>query len=101
MIKWEQIGSNDSDCTEVFQLTLGKEYTVAEFIEIILDQECWGDIYVTTGVMSWNKIHECLLCKYEQGEIITNQLSDDILSKRIKNVQAWGGYSAMDYLIKI
>lgn len=101
MIRWEQIGANDSDCTEVFQLTLYKPYTVAEFIEIILDQECWGYVYVTNGSMSWNKTNEYLCCKYKQYEIITNQLSDDILSKRIKDIQAWGSYSAMDYLIKI
>ena len=101
MIKWKQIGANDFDCTEIFQLTLDKPHTVAEFIECILKQECWGDVYVTTGTMSWNGTYKYPCCKYKQDKLTTDPLPDNILSKRIKDVQAWGGYSTMDYLIKI
>ena len=40
-------------------------------------------------------------CEYKYGKIISDPLSDSILSKKIKNVTGSGGYSRSDFQFEI
>ena len=90
-----------SDCTASFDVKLDKLYTVDLFIDEVLSTRPneWGYIGIFKPGISY--IFGDPNCEYRYGEIITDRLPDDILHKVIKAVRADGGYSRMDYIIKV
>lgn len=88
-----------SDCTSVYDIELDKPYTVGEFIDTVLTElpKEWGYI----GIDNKKSIFGDPCCEYRYGKLVTQSLPDNILKKNIKEVRADGGWSRMDYKIKI
>ena len=85
-----------SDDTYVYNVYLDKEYTVEEFINIILNGR---------GKKEWGKFHlgnmfSSLGCSYKNG-VLTSQLSKQHMNLKIKKVTANGGWGSMDYAIEV
>lgn len=101
MFELVQKSSIRSDCTASFDVKLDKPYTVDLFIDEVLSSRPneWGYIGIFKPGISY--IFGDPNCEYRYGKIITDRLSDDILCKVIKEIRADGGYSRMDYIIKL
>ena len=86
-----------SDSTSDFKVTLTKEYTVKKFVnEILTNKGDWGYI----GIDCKKNIFGDPKCEYRYGKLL-NDLPSDVLQEKILSVDANGGYSRMDYLIKL
>lgn len=92
MLKFIQTHSMGGDCTAPYDVELDRPYTVREFINEILaaSPHEWGEIRVVG----------CFSIKYRYGKI------EDIIPARyadlsVSEVKASGGYSAMNYRIKL
>ena len=101
MFELVQMTAIRSDCTAGFNVRLGKPYTVGELVDEILSTRTneWGYIGIFKPGISY--IFGDPNCQYRYGKLITNPLPDDILSRTIKEVRADGGWSRMDYIIKL
>ena len=90
-----------NDCTAGFNVKMDKSYTVREFIEEVLSTRTneYGYIGIFRPGISY--IFGDPNCKYNFGSLVTGPLPDDILSRTIKEVRADGGWSRMDYIIKL
>lgn len=93
MIKLVACTPVGSDCTCDYNVILDDEYTVYEFIEIILREHNneWGFI---------SNYSESQQCEYKYGEILRNTFTQETLHKKITKVSASGGWTRMDYIIK-
>lgn len=93
MLKFIQTHPPGSDCTAPYDVILDKPYTVGEFINEVLTTRSneWGSFHLTYYTMM----------DYDRGKIIKNNIPDECMSMRIKEVKASGGWSAMDYYIKL
>ena len=97
MFKFKQRTPVAGDCTCGYDITLDKDYTVGEFIETVLkekDKE-WGYIGIAAKGEWFGKPN----CEYRRGKLISEQMKEDYLNKKVKEVTASGGWSRMDYLI--
>ena len=87
------------DCTCGYKVLLDKEYTVQEFVDMILFEKKkeWGyvRIYNPSDFFGSTRI------EYKYGEIKSEKFGNDILNKKVLNVSASGGYSRMDYVLHI
>lgn len=88
-----KIYASHNDCTDSYYVDLDRPYTVGEFIDTIFKKRPneWGNI----------KIRCVSTCSYKQGKVTSNEFTQGILSASIKNVEAHGGWSRMDYTISI
>ena len=84
MLKFIQTHPTGSDCTASYDVILDKPYTVGDFINAVL----------TTRSNEWGSFHLTYYTRmdYRDGKP---------MSMRIKEVKASGGWSAMDYYIKL
>lgn len=81
------------DCIAGYRVDLDRDYTVAEFIEHVLQfRENEGSIRINNAGLE---------LEYKNGTIIKNELTPDISSLKIKEVTAFGKCSTMDYYIII
>lgn len=87
------------DCTNNYDVQLDKNYTVGEFVETVLKEEPkeWGYI----GIYKKGEIFGDPVCEYRYGKLITKPLPEEFLRRDIKEVKASGGWSRMDYTIKV
>ena len=91
-------GEISRDCTCRYEVLLDKEYTVSEFVSVVLEERPneWGNIKVTENGDYWSGK---IVCDYSYGNIkYINSLFSD---KTIKKVTAVGGWSNMDYILYI
>lgn len=93
MITFIQTHPTGSDCTVPYDVILDKSYTVGEFIKEVLTTRTneWGSIHITYYIR----------LEYRYGEIIKNDIPQEVMPMRIKSVKASGGWSAMDYNLAI
>lgn len=98
MFKLNHIGGPYGDETSRYDVILGKEYTVSEFINTVLD-ECkdeWGCI----GIHKPRTIFGDPCVDYFHGDFKTDpSVMDEYANRKIKHVMAHGGWSNMDYRI--
>jgi len=87
MIKLKQNTKIYGDSTSGYLVILDKEYTINNFINEILTRKEWGYFFIND-----NKY------KYQNDKLI-NVIEKEILSTKIKNISASGGWSRMDYII--
>ena len=91
------------DCTCGYSITLDKEYTVSEFIETVLTEKSgeWGyfGISVDEGDFS-ARVFGSPCCEYKWGKLLYS-LPTEYLDKKIIDVTGDGGWSRMDYLMKV
>jgi hypothetical protein len=99
MFRLSQVGPERSDCTCSFAVGLDNAYTVGEFISTVLAgrSDEWG--YV--GIKKDDSLFGEPRCEYYHGKLKTENLSSDILSKKVIGVSADGGWGNMNYLIVI
>lgn len=102
MIKFIQTHATGGDYTAPYDVILGKPYTVGEFIAEILSTRPneWG--YVDVICEGSNYLTPSARMEYRHGEAL-NKLPESILRLQIDidNVKASGGWSRMDYSLKI
>ena len=98
MFKLKQIRPAGSDCTAPYEVILDKEYTVREFINTVLTNEPreWGSI----GIIKRGAVFGDPCCEYRCGELLSH-LPDDILDRNIDWACAHGGWSLMNYQLRL
>lgn len=99
MIKLKQNTKTFGDSTAGYLVILDKEYTVDEFVNEVLTKNEWGYIGIYYENMHWFESGNPK-CEYKWNKLIS-KLPDDILNKKISSVTAHGGWSNMDYLLKL
>lgn len=98
MFSFKSTGSVRGDCTAPYDVILDKTYTVEEFVEAVLTiHDEWGYI----GISKKGAIFGDPKCEYRYGELITEPLPDNVLNRKVKEAKASGGYTRMDYFLKI
>lgn len=100
MIKFKTIGGPYGDATSSYDVTLDKQYTIKEFIQMILSENPkeFGYFFaVDSNYGAWTCSPRL---EYRYGKIVGNNI-EEFLSKFsdkvILDVSAHGGWSAMDY----
>lgn len=98
MIRFKQTSKEYGDCTADYEVMLDKQYTVREFVSFVLSQKDeWGTIQIYDPDKSW--------LDYDKYEYRYGNLNDDIpneiMGKKIISVSAHGGWTAMDYVLKL
>lgn len=100
MIRRTQTGRPSSDSTAPYTISLSREYTVREFIETILKQYPgeWGIFFV----LEERSVCGChrYAAEYRYGEL-KEALMAGVFNKKIVSVNARGGWSSMDYYIRV
>lgn len=95
-IKWHHAGGPYGDETSRYDLEFIKPYTVQELIdEVLKDVREWGYIGIYTEGTTFGEP----VCEYSHGKLITPNLPDEYLNKKIVKCKASGGWTRMDYLI--
>lgn len=99
MIKLTQNTPTGGDCTARYTVTLDKEYTVKEFIDEVLTRNEWGCVGIYNEGQAWFD-SGTPNCEYSRGKLIT-EMPLEVLERKIESVTASGGWSRMDYVIKL
>lgn len=87
-------GPSGGDCTSKYYISLTKEMTVREFIdEWLEDKREWGYF----GIYKMGAIFGNPCCEYKHGEITSDPLPEEYLSKKIVKVYGSGGWSRSDF----
>lgn len=87
------------DCTTNYDVKLNKTHTVSEFINLVLVERKgeWGKFEIYDPDVSW--------LDYEQYEyrygVLNDAIPKDLLEKKIISIEAHGGWTRMDYLLKL
>ena len=84
------------DCCCGYRVELDKEYTVAEFIQTVIENEPneWGYI----GIHKPREIFGKPYISYSCGKIESDiRVMNEVLDRKIVKVTASGGWSRMDY----
>jgi len=92
MLKFKHI-SDCGDATSWYSVTGAA--TLRNLIDEVLNDKDdeWG--YITV-----NNIFDGIKLKYDHGRIVSNAIPDYYLDKPIKSIQANGGWSMMEYIVK-
>ena len=92
-------GPTRSDCTAPYDVVLDRAYTVAEFIETVLQQKDeWGYIIIRQRPpVSW---FDYPRCEYRCGELLS-KLPDLYSDQLVKLAEADGGWTRMDYILYV
>ena len=99
MIKLKQITKTFGDCTAGYEVELSKQYTVNEFISDVLKRNEWGYIVIYDESQAWfNKGNP--YCEYRNDKMVT-EMNKEYLDRIIASVTAMGGWSNMDYKLKL
>lgn len=97
MFRLIQSGPVGADSTAKYEVILDKEYTVRTFIkEVRTRKEEWGYIGIDNGIA----VFGAPFCEYSHGKLLS-RMQKEVLDKTVISVKADGGYTRMDYLLKI
>ena len=101
MITFKSVSKMYPDGMTDYVIELDKKYTVKTFIEEIIkrDQKEWGYIGIFDKKQSWFERGNPFI-EYDRNGL-KSQFSDEILNMEIKSITANGGWSRMDYKIKL
>ena len=91
------------DCTCGYNVKLDREYTVKDFIDTVLSERTreWGCIGMYDQSDFVGRYFGNPNMEYSHGKIVTSNFTEDILRKEVKDVSASGGWSRMDYILKV
>lgn len=91
------------DCTCGYNVKLDREYTVKDFIDTVLSERNgeWGYIGIYNQSAFDGRHFGNPNMEYRYGKIVTGNFTEDVLSKEVKDVSASGGWSRMDYVLKV
>lgn len=88
-----------SDGTSVYSVVMNKEMTVSDLIDYAISQnDEWGFISIIGDNGHFKPI--CRL-EYRRGKIVSDTIPDETKGAKIKDIEASGGWSSMDYDIRI
>ena len=95
-MKFTQLHATGSDETAPYSVTEFKAKTVGEFINEVLDSHKgdWGYFHVSHPNLRGYK------CEYRYGKIVS-PISENANKYEIESVESSGGWSRMDYFIKV
>lgn len=96
MFKLKEIAGPFGDCTSIYSVKLDAVYTVEEFIDAVLKHHSdeWGSIEI-------KNLETVKECEYSKGVIKCGLFSPDILQKTVISAKAHGGWTLMNYQLKI
>ena len=99
-MKFKEIGDIRGDETRPYEVTDYKASTVGEFIEEVLKENPneWG--YFRADESKDMGFFDCPRIEYRYGKLLS-QFGKAILDKKIVSIKADGGWSNMDYLIRL
>ena len=98
MIKFKQVSKVYGDCTADYEVVLDKQYTVREFVSYVLSQKGeWGTIQIYDPDKSWLDYDRY---EYRYGNL-NNYIPNEIMEKKIAFINSRGGWTAMDYVLKL
>lgn len=91
------------DCTCGYNVKLDREYTVKDFIDTVLSERNgeWGYIGIYNQSAFAGRHFGNPKLEYRYGKIVTGNFTEDVLRKEVKDVSASGGWSRMDYVLKV
>ena len=90
-MKLQQCTPTGGDCTSGYNVLIDEDCTVKSFVdEVLLNKGEWGSICIP--------YNECVAYKY--GEILS-EFPKHLLDLKVISAKAAGGWSRMDYYIKI
>ena len=92
------------DCCSAYKVVLHHEYTVKEYVEEVLKtkQGEWGTFKIWQEEQSYKELSKELdCCDYKKGEKINDFKYSTTWNSKIEEVKAYGGWTYMDYFIKI
>lgn len=94
MMNFRQLRSEGSDCTAPYEVT-NFPVIVSDFVnEVLTDRKGeWGKIYIEDFFTGDNY-------EYRYGEL-KNSIPPNILESKIKSISAYGGWTNMDYILKL
>ena len=98
-MKFTQTSEEFGDCSAFYDVTLDNPHTVGDFINSVLVERKgeWGKFRIYNPNVSW--------LDYEQYEyrygILKDVISNELLEKEIISIEAHGGWTQMDYLLKL
>lgn len=88
-----------SDETSIYSVVMNKEMTVSDLIDYAISQnDEWGFISIIGDNGLFKPI--CRL-EYRWGKIVSDTIPDETKGAKIKDIGAYGGWSRMDYDIRI
>lgn len=92
------IGPTGSDCTAPYNVKLDRDYTLNEFLGEILRQhpDEWGEFRIFIE----GKQGICASVDYKYGRV-KGRIPFELLDMPVKSSSAHGGWSSMDYVIRI
>lgn len=101
-LKFIQTHAESRDCTAPYDVILDKSYTVAEFIREVLTTRSneWGQFNIRRKGSSW--LDRMAVVEYRYGKLENRdrentEIPEIMVSLPIEEVEARGGWSAMDY----
>lgn len=94
-ISFKQLRPAGGDCCAPYEVILNRECTLREFVDCIIKNEReWGFVRVE----SWFDGNEL---EYRYGKILRSEFTDAELQSTIKTVVSNGGWSCMDYVVRL
>ena len=90
-------GQMSSDCTSSYIIEFEKPMTLEQFVNIVFEEKPneWGSFNVSNQLSD-----DYLEYPYERGKL-SHKIPVKFLDRKIKNVWANGGWSRMDYNIRL
>lgn len=93
MFKFRKISHTFGYETAVYEVDLDKKYTVKEFVDTVLSRgNEWGYVFIINPRQK--------VCDYSYGRLV-GCVDESFFDKIIDYVESDGGWSRMDYYIKI
>lgn len=90
-ISFKQLRPAGGDCCAPYKVLLNRECTLRELVDCILKNEReWGSVRIGDRK-----------AEYRYGRILSNEFSESELESTIATVRAGGGWSFMDYVVRL
>lgn len=91
MMKFTSITQMSGDGTQSFSVDLKKTYTLEDLVKEILLRKEWGYISITGLAAN---------VEFKMDKLLS-EIKTDLLPRMVDDVKASGGWTRMDYVIKL
>lgn len=90
-LKFTQCGMTGGDCCTPYHVSFTPGCTLRELVSDILSRGEWGYIDIKRPYI--------LRCEYKGCNVVSNPFPEEIQDMEVGCVDAYGGYSMMDYFV--
>ena len=90
-LKFTQCGMTGGDCCTPYHVSFTPGCTLRELVYDILSRGEWGYIDIKRPYI--------LRCEYKGCNVVSNPFPEEIQDMEVERVDAYGGYSMMDYFV--